>query len=498
MGELIVPKEGVQQAFAAADKIISQSIRATMGIVSHPGIIRIGMDDLLSALDSTNSRCLFGFGQAKGDNRAHEALEQALKCPLLDKGKLLQDARNVLVHIGGGESMTLYEIQLVMRELSKHIDDSRTQILFGTGTDKKLGGSLTVTIVSSLEGQIGEGRPSLSGARSQPMGNSGRGGGADRASIEDRQRSGSLMARATGSDGREATDRGSLSVKAVEPPSAEEPELAAEETPLDDTSPEEYPVAEETDFSGTEQEQAWEEQPQVGADYPPPLDTAESQFEEPGGEAEKPEATHQVRASATPATPELRKPERMVEPPVIQKRVVQSEPLRKTPFAPPAPEERSKGQTRPVLRVETGTKSDSQSPAEGAQEWPRRAKISIRDLARRSRAQTEPEEMPPTAMESVTREDLIVAETEDAQKITLSRLVPGGSTVNRSEERPQAPAQSAPRAAREADPEIDEATAQQQQMLHLEPLAKGRFAKSEPTIVHGEDVDVPTFLRKRK
>ena len=58
MGELIVPKDGVTQAFAAADKIISQSIRATMNVVFRPGIIRIGMDDLLSALHSKKSRCL--------------------------------------------------------------------------------------------------------------------------------------------------------------------------------------------------------------------------------------------------------------------------------------------------------------------------------------------------------------------------------------------------------------------------------------------------------
>jgi cell division protein FtsZ len=56
MGELIVPKDGVAQAFAAADKIISQSIRATMNVVFRPGIIRIGMDDLLSAIDSDDSR----------------------------------------------------------------------------------------------------------------------------------------------------------------------------------------------------------------------------------------------------------------------------------------------------------------------------------------------------------------------------------------------------------------------------------------------------------
>ena len=46
----------------------------------------------------------------------------------------------------------------------------------------------------------------------------------------------------------------------------------------------------------------------------------------------------------------------------------------------------------------------------------------------------------------------------------------------------------------------DEARAQQE-MLQLEPAGgkkKGRFAKSDPTIVDGEDLDVPTFLRKKK
>jgi cell division protein FtsZ len=32
--------------------------------------------------------------------------------------------------------------------------------------------------------------------------------------------------------------------------------------------------------------------------------------------------------------------------------------------------------------------------------------------------------------------------------------------------------------------------------MTLEPANRGRFEKSEPTIVDGEDLDVPTFLRK--
>ncbi|MGI9239274.1 MAG: cell division protein FtsZ, partial [Verrucomicrobiales bacterium] len=50
MGSLVLPKEGIQQAFAAADQIISQSVRAVTTLVAQPGLIRIGMDELLTAL----------------------------------------------------------------------------------------------------------------------------------------------------------------------------------------------------------------------------------------------------------------------------------------------------------------------------------------------------------------------------------------------------------------------------------------------------------------
>jgi cell division protein FtsZ len=35
-----------------------------------------------------------------------------------------------------------------------------------------------------------------------------------------------------------------------------------------------------------------------------------------------------------------------------------------------------------------------------------------------------------------------------------------------------------------------------QEVLQFEPATRGRFEKSEPTIVEGQDLDVPTFLRK--
>jgi cell division protein FtsZ len=149
MGDLVAPKAGVHQAFAAADATISQSIRSIVGLIQRPGLIRIGFDDLLSALRSPNGRCLFGFGESDSDNRAHDALTQALKNPLMDRGRLLSDAANVLVHVAGGPGMTLSEVEILMQDLQQHIGDD-TQILFGTAVDNRMGNRMTVTLISSL------------------------------------------------------------------------------------------------------------------------------------------------------------------------------------------------------------------------------------------------------------------------------------------------------------------------------------------------------------
>ena len=67
---------------------------------------------------SHDSRCLFGYGEAAGgEARGREALAQALRNPLMDRGSLLGQAANVLVNIVGGSDLTLAEVQNVMEEL---------------------------------------------------------------------------------------------------------------------------------------------------------------------------------------------------------------------------------------------------------------------------------------------------------------------------------------------------------------------------------------------
>jgi len=152
MADLTSPQAGIHQAFAMADITISQSVRSIVNLIQQPGLIRIGFDDLLAALNARNSRCLFGYGESDSDNRAHEALTQALKNPLMDRGRMLADATHVLVQIAGGPGMTLSEVEILMQELGRHVSD-QTQILFGAAVDARLGERLSVTIISSLSGE---------------------------------------------------------------------------------------------------------------------------------------------------------------------------------------------------------------------------------------------------------------------------------------------------------------------------------------------------------
>ena len=418
MGEIIVPKDGVTQAFAAADKIISQSIRATMNIAFRPGIIRIGMDDLLSALQPKDSRCLFGYGVAKGDNRSLEAVEQALKCPLLDKGKLLNDAKGVLVQVAGGDSMTLYEVQLVMEEVKRHVGDE-TQILFGTGTDKRLGTGLSVTIISSVPGAE--------------------------------------------SEGEEYEEEESTPVS------------------LGSVSESVSPLASAVESSSEEYEEAVAAPPMEGTEEPP-------------GAA--PEEEHEL-----PTMP--------VDPPVEQPPAMVDEGEENFP-----PDDDAGAAIFEPLEQEEFSEHEEDRPAYDPDSFPEPAhSVDEDEIGSDEEEHVNPiaaamEGSEPSEHSSAEQDNVghVEAMTDSSQKITLSRIVSSGNTgriktrdpKEASEEGPALPPTKPP-ALPEEEEETSEEARQRQEELQLEPVPakKGRFAKSDPTIVDGEDLDVPTFLRKK-
>jgi cell division protein FtsZ len=156
MAELSAPRSGVSETFACCDELLGGCVAAIVRLVSAPGPLGVGLPDLLSLLGDGDGRCLFGTAAATGDNRAHEAMEGALKSPLLDHGRMLGEAASLLVHISGPPSLSLAEVGAVMREISRKIPEP-SLLHLGVSTFREVDAPVVVSII----GKCGSPKDSL-------------------------------------------------------------------------------------------------------------------------------------------------------------------------------------------------------------------------------------------------------------------------------------------------------------------------------------------------
>jgi cell division protein FtsZ len=136
------------ETFAATGGVMAEAVRAIIRMVGLPSLMHVGIDELVHLFRGAEARSHFGYAAASGPDRAREAVEAALRNPLLDGGRLLAHTGNVLVHISGDESVSLAEMQTVLRHLTRHVDDD-SQIHLGVGLDGGADEFLAVTILAA-------------------------------------------------------------------------------------------------------------------------------------------------------------------------------------------------------------------------------------------------------------------------------------------------------------------------------------------------------------
>ena len=148
MAELAPAEAPVAETFRAAGDMLAGAVRAVARMVGLPAVMPVGLDELMQAFRGADTRCQFGYGSASGSDRVREAVEQALRSPMLDGGRMLSEPGNVLVHITGDAGLTLAEVQAVLRQLSRYVEDS-SQILLGVATDPAGSGDLGVAVMAA-------------------------------------------------------------------------------------------------------------------------------------------------------------------------------------------------------------------------------------------------------------------------------------------------------------------------------------------------------------
>ena len=134
------------KAFAAVDDVLSNAVQGIADLIIRPGMINVDFADVRTVM-SEMGMAMMGSGSAKGQNRAREAAEAAIRSPLLEDVDF-NGARGILVNIAAGEDISLGEFTDVGSTVEEFASDNAT-VVVGTVIDKEMGDEIRVTVVAT-------------------------------------------------------------------------------------------------------------------------------------------------------------------------------------------------------------------------------------------------------------------------------------------------------------------------------------------------------------
>ena len=136
----------LSEAFSVANELIATFIKNISETISLPSLMNLDFADL-KAVMTGGGVCAIGFGEGQGDTKVEDAVEKALDTPLLDIGDI-RKAEGALIHIEGGDDMTLEDVnragEIVIERISP---DAR--VSWGARVNSAMQGSMRATVVLS-------------------------------------------------------------------------------------------------------------------------------------------------------------------------------------------------------------------------------------------------------------------------------------------------------------------------------------------------------------
>lgn len=140
---------GFKAGFAKADEVLATAAKGIAEVITHHYTTNIDLKDAKTVLHQSGT-ALMGSGIAEGDNRAMDAIRNALDSPLLNDNQII-GAKNVLLLIISGneeDEITFDEIG----EINDYIQQEAggdANIIMGIGSDTNLGRAIQITVIAT-------------------------------------------------------------------------------------------------------------------------------------------------------------------------------------------------------------------------------------------------------------------------------------------------------------------------------------------------------------
>ncbi len=139
----LYPNVAMEQAFKIADEVASRAVKGITETINTPSLINLDYADVRNVM-SSGGLAMISVGEGKGTNKVEDVVADTLKNKLLDVD--YENATSVLLHITGGEDMTLGEANEVGRRLSD-VSSPTASVVWGARIDPAYNGKIEVIAI---------------------------------------------------------------------------------------------------------------------------------------------------------------------------------------------------------------------------------------------------------------------------------------------------------------------------------------------------------------
>ena len=143
----LVPRLPLNQAFKFADEILMRAIKGLIEMITKPGLVNLDFNDLKTIMKG-GGVAMIGLGESEGsgDERILEAIEKAIKSPLLEVD--ISSATGILVNVVGGPDMTISEAERAIEVLNSKVSKN-SRIIWGCAVDPTSDRRVSVLVVAT-------------------------------------------------------------------------------------------------------------------------------------------------------------------------------------------------------------------------------------------------------------------------------------------------------------------------------------------------------------
>lgn len=138
-------KTTLLDSFKLADEILRQGVQAISDLITIPGVVNADFADIETVM-LNKGLAHMGVGIGIGDNKAQDAVRQAISSPLLETS--IDGATGVIINFTGGADLgaiEVYEAADIVREAA----DPDANIIFGAVIDDSFVDEIRITVIAT-------------------------------------------------------------------------------------------------------------------------------------------------------------------------------------------------------------------------------------------------------------------------------------------------------------------------------------------------------------